>query len=372
MKRKTLRGLLLGVTPVLVVAAVSYVYTTGGRYVSTENAYVKAEIITVSANVDGQVVRVMARDNQRVEAGDLLFDLDPRPFETAIAAAEAELAHVRQKISSLRAHYREGQMEVAAAQERIRYLEIAHQRQQQLLAKGHGTQVRFDETEHSLAMARRRLAVVQENNAMVLADLGGNPDLQVERHPLFMKAEASLARATLDLDYASVSAPEDGTLSNVTLQTGEYVEAGDPLFALVTIDQPWIEANLKEVQLTHVRVGQSATVVVDRFPNVTWQARVESISPATGAEFAILPPQNATGNWVKVVQRIPVRLSLENPDLEHAQGLKAAEGSDLAAPLGVGQDLLRAGMTATVRIDTGEERKAAPVFGRVLAGPAEE
>ena len=365
--------MLLGAAPILVLATVAYVYATSGRYVTTENAYVKAEIITVSANVDGQVVRVLARDNQPVKAGDVLFDLDPRPFETAVAAAEAELASVRQRLASLRAHYREGQMEIAAAEERIRYLEVSHDRQKKLLAKGHGTQARFDETEHGLVMARRRLAVVQETNAMVLADLGGSPDLAVERHPLFLRAEAALVRASLDLDYATVRAPSDGILSNVNLEAGEYVEAGDPLLALVTIDQPWVEANLKEVQLTHVRVGQMATVVVDSFPQVTWRARVESISPATGAEFAILPPQNATGNWVKVVQRIPVRLYLEGLAYDGSLDAAARPGADGGAgAANPARELLRAGMTATVSIDTRRERAAAALFRRVLAGSSEE
>ena len=313
---------------------------------------------------------MLAQDNQPIRAGDVLFDLDPRPFETAVAAAEAELANVRQRVASLRAHYRESRMEIAAAEERIRYLEVAHERQRKLLAKGHGTQARFDETEHSLAMARRRLAVVQETNAMVVADLGGSPDMPVERHPLFLRAEAALIRASLDLDYATIRAPSDGILSNVKLEAGEYVEAGDPLFALVTIDQPWVEANLKEVQLTHVRVGQRATIVVDSFPQVTWQARVESISPATGAEFAILPPQNATGNWVKVVQRIPVRLRLEG--MAYDGTLDAAARPEDGGETSPARELLRAGMTATVSIDTGRERPAAAMFRRVMAGSAEE
>ncbi len=350
-KRYVLRGLLLGIAPLLALGTAAYVYATGGRYVTTENAYVKAENETISANVDGQVTHVLVNDNQQVVKGDLLFTLDPRPFEMALAAATAELASVRQRIDSLRAHYQQGRMEIAAAEERIRYLKVQHERQQQLLSKGVGTQAKFDETEHGLAMARRQLSVLQETNRMVLADLGGGADLPVGQHPLYLRAEANRERAELDLAYAAIHAPVDGTLSNVTLEAGEYVEAGDPLFALVSIDEPWIEANLKEVQLTHVRVGQTATVVVDSYPEVTWQATIESISPATGAEFAILPPQNATGNWVKVVQRVPVRLKLE--ERQH-------------------KDLLRAGMTATVRIDTGYERDAAALIKSVIARPFEE
>ena len=291
---------------------------------------------------------MLVGDNEHVERGQPLFQIDPRPFQLALAAAEAELANVRQRIASLRAQFDQGTMETAAAQERIRYLQLAHTRQQQLLTKGHGTQARFDETEHALEMSRRRLSVVRETNRMVLAELGGGPDLPVEQHPLYLRAQAQQARARLDLSYASVTAPLSGTLSKVALEPGEYVEAGDALLALVAIEAPWVEANLKEVQLTHVRVGQSATVVVDSYPELTWQATIQSISPATGAEFAILPPQNATGNWVKVVQRIPVRLKLE--PRPH-------------------KDLLRAGMTATVTIDTGHERDALAIINEVLARP---
>ena len=345
--RRLLRGLLLGVTPLIVVGAVGYHYAMSQRYVTTENAYVKADIITISSNIDGRVTDVLVGDNQTVDEGAALFVIDPRPFEITLAAAEADMENVRQRIESLRAQYRQGRMELAAAEERIRFLTVAQERQQRLLNKGVGTQANFDEAEHALFMARRRLNVVRENNRMVLAELGGDPKLPMERHPLYTRAQATRDRAELELSHTLVFAPSSGTLSNVTLQGGEYIEAGDPLFALVTIDAPWIEANLKEVQLTHVRVGQLAEIVLDSYPDMTLKARVESISPATGAEFAILPPQNATGNWVKVVQRIPVRMVLEKSE---------------------GLDLLRAGMTAEVRIDTGRDGEAAAFIKGVLAG----
>ncbi len=341
-----LRGLLLGAAPLVAIILVGYLYATGGRYETTENAYVKAKIITISSNVDGQVTDVLVADNQRVEKGDPLFSIDPRPFEMALAAAEAERASVAQRVQSLRAHYRQGLKEIAAARERIRFLEVEHKRQLQLSSKGFGTQAKFDASEHDLAMARRRVEVLQETNRMVLADLGGGTDLPLEVHPLYLRADADRRRAELDLSYSGIYAPASGTLSNVTLEPGEYIEAGDSLFALVTSGEPWIEANMKEVQLTHLRVGQRATVVVDSYPEVTWKAVVDSISPATGAEFSILPPQNATGNWVKVVQRVPVRLKLDpSPHL----------------------DLLRAGMTAEISIDTGHERDMAAFIKGVLA-----
>ena len=349
--RFALRGLLLGAAPLLVLAAAGYLYETGGRFVTTENAYVKAEIVTISPAVEGRVTVVEVRDNQEVAAGAPLFSLDPRPFEIALAAAEAERESVAQRIAALRASYRQGDNEIHAIRERIRYLDLVRERQRQLRAKGVGTQVKLEEAEHDLAMARRRLNVLEEANGMVLADLGGSLDLPLESHPLYLRAAAAVDQAALDLAYSQVQAPAAGTLSNVTLQQGEYVEIGDPLLALVTSDQPWVEANLKEVQLTHVKVGQAASVVVDSYPDMEMSAVVESISPATGAEFALLPPQNATGNWVKVVQRVPVRLRLEDP-------LQMA--------------LLRAGMTATVSIDTGFERDTLAFVRGVLAGATSE
>ena len=346
-RRFVVRGLLLGVAPIVALGVLAYAYSSGGRYISTENAYVKAEIINIGTSIDGRVVEVLVKDNQAVEAGQLLFRIDPRPFEMARDAAAAELVNVRQRIESLRAHYDQGREELEAARERIRYVTLEYDRQKQLRAKGFGTEAKFEEAEHELTMARRQLRVLEETNRMVLADLGGDVDLPVERHSLYLRAEAALERAELDLSYTEEVAPAGGMLSNVTLQAGEYVEVGDPLFALVTIGQPWVEANLKEVQLTNVAVGQSATVVVDSYPELSWEAEVESISPATGAEFALLPPQNATGNWVKVVQRIPVRLTL-------------AEHQHL--------DQLRAGMTATVTIDTGFERDTFGLIRGVLAG----
>ena len=306
----------------------------------------KADIINISPDIDGRVARVLVSDNQPVDDGQLLFEIDPEPYEIALAAAEAEIAAVRQRVASLRAHYREGELEVAAADERIRFLTIEYERQQQLESKGIGARARLEEAEHDLAMARRRIDVLREQNAMVLAELGGSPAAPVERHPLYLQAQARRDRAALELSYTTIHAPAAGSLSNVALEVGEYVEAGEPVFALVASDTPWIEVNLKEIHLAHVAVGQRATVVVDAYPDLVWNATVDSISPATGAEFALLPPQTATGNWVKVVQRVPVRLVLA----------KTLDPS-----------ILRAGMTVTVSIDTERERDLAAMVEGVLA-----
>ena len=341
------RAAILGAVPLLALGGTAWVYLHGGRYVTSENAYVKTEIINVSPVIDGRVVRVLIADNQIVEVGELLFEIDPAPYVIALAAAEAELASVRQRVEGLRAHYRQGEREIAAQKERIRYLTLEFKRQEKLKAKGIGSGAKFEAAEHGLAMARQRIEALREQNRMVLADLGGDASLPIEQHPLYLQAMATRDRAAFDLSHSAVRAPVAGVLSNVALEPGEYVEAGDAVFALVATGAPWIEVNLKETHLTHVQVGQKVTVVVDAYPDETWSARVESISPATGAEFSLLPPQNATGNWVKVVQRVPLRLVFD-------------DGRDTSR--------LRAGMTVMVSIDTERERDLASLIRGVFAG----
>jgi len=345
-RRFLLRLVLLVVVPVLAVWGAIALYLAGGRYVTADNAYVKADIVNIGSEVDGRVVAVYADDYEQVKAGQPLFEIDAEPFGIAIAAAEAEMATVAQRLDALRAEYRQGEAEQRGVEEDIRYLTVEFERQQELVAQGAGTQSRLDEAEHALAAANRDLAVLRERNAMVLAALGGDIEMPVEQHPLWRQAEARRREAALDLSNTLVVAPVDGTLSEVSLETGEYIEAGDSLFALVATGEPWIEVNLKEVDLTHVALGQPVTVVVDAFPDEVWRAEVSRIAPATGSEFALLPPQNATGNWVKVVQRVPVRLTL-------------LDGRDTG--------LLRAGMTVSVSIDTGRERTLGNIMRSVLA-----
>ena len=347
LRRHAFRAVVLGAVPLLVLGGAAWMYIHGGRYITSENAYVKTDIVNISPVIDGRIIRVLVTDNQIVEAGELLFEIDPEPYGIALTAAEAELASVRQRIYGLRAHYRQGEREIAAQQERIRYLTLEFKRQEKLKTKGIGSGAKFEAAEHDLAMARQRIEALRERNRMVLADLSGDVALPIEQHPLYLQAMAKRDRAAFDLSHSAVRAPIAGALSHVALEVGEYVEAGDSVFALVASGAPWIEVNLKEIHLTYVRVGQMATVVVDAYPDERWNARVESISPATGAEFALLPPQNATGNWVKVVQRVPLRLVFVDP-------------RDTSR--------LRAGMTVTVSIDTERERDLASVIGGVFAG----
>jgi membrane fusion protein (multidrug efflux system) len=339
--------LLLGV-PLLVAALALYLYAQGGRHLETENAYVKAHIVAVSAEVAGRVAEVAVRDNQPVTRGQLLFRIDNAPFEMALARASAQLANARTDVETLRAEHRVALADAAEAEERIRFLVIQLERQGRLKERGMVREDAYDEARHNLDAARARVTAMQERAARVLASLGGDAKLPAERHPRVLEARAALDTAALELARTRITAPTAGTVSNLKLQPGMNVGRGVAVFSLIQAGEPWIEANFKETQLAGMRVGQVARVVADAYPGVEWRARVSTIAPATGAEFALLPPQNATGNWIKVVQRVPVLFAIE-----------PAEGAD--------RPPLRAGMTVSVSIDTGRSRGLPDlqnIFGR--------
>ena len=345
--RKTKRIVFLVLIPLLGLTVTGYVYYSGERHVVTENAYVKAHLVHVSSDIDGRVIDVRVHSNQEIRQGDLLFRIDPEPAEIELDAAKAEIESVRLRIQSLKSQYRQSLLEIDDARERIKYLASLLNRQEKLKQQGHGLEIDYDRAEHDLEMGRRALAGAHHRASAVLADLGGKPDLPAEEHALFLAVRAKVDKALRDLRSTYIYAPTDGILSRVSLEAGEYVEAGDSLFAIVETEKVWVEANLKESQLTHLREGQRATITVDAYPDRPFHATVTSVSPATGAEFAVLPPQNATGNWVKVVQRIPVRLDLESP---------------------MPDPPLRAGMTTRIVIDT-HHKRALPGFVRtVIAG----
>jgi len=344
--RRLLRALLLLVVPLIAIAAGLYYYAQGGRHLETDNAYVKAHIIAVSAEVAGRVAEVAVRDNQAVKQGQLLFRIDAAPFEVALARANAQLANARTDVETLRADHRVALAEASEAEERIRFLGLQLERQQRLREKGMVREDAYDEARHNLDAARARLGALRERAARGLAGLGGDPKLPTERHPRVLEAQAAHDAAALDLARTSVHAPAAGTVSNLRLQPGVNVSRGVAAFSLIQAGEPWIEANFKETQLAGMRVGQAARVVADAYPGVEWRARVSAIAPATGAEFALLPPQNATGNWIKVVQRVPVLFAIE------------ADGQ-----AGADRPALRAGMTVSVSIDTGRSRGLPDLLG---------
>lgn len=330
-----LRFFLIVVVPVAIALTGLYIYAHGGERVETENAYVKSDIIAVSAELSGRVTNVEVEDNQYVEKGAQLFGLEHAGYEVAQQRAVAQMNLVRTEVQSLKAEYRGAMLDKRAALEQIAFLTKQLERQATLKQHGMGRADQFDEAQHNLDVAKVQLASVEERINRVLAGLLGNPSLPPERHPRYLEAKATFDEAGLGLKDSYVYAPASGIISNMKLQSGEYVNKGVPIFSIIVSDKVWVEANFKETQLTWMREGQTAHVVADAYPDVDWPGTVLAIAPATGAEFAVLPPQNATGNWVKVVQRIPVHIQVQQP---------------------AGLPQLRAGMTVTVGVDTGVSR----------------
>ena len=327
---------LLVAGPVVVVVLAAYFYVTGGRYEKTDDAYVMTARTAISANVPGRVVELAVHDNQPVRRGDLLYRLDDAPFRIYVEEAAAQLAAATLQIESLKATYLQRQADLASAQETLAFQQSELDRQKRLIASGIASQSQVDRATHSLDEARARLASVQHEITGVVAQLGGNPQIDPSKHPAVMQAQAALDRARLNLSYTTITAPSDGVVTRVEqLQVGSYVAASTPVFALVSTQDVWLEANFKEDQLGHMRPGQTARVRIDSYPGKTFEGKVVSVSPGTGSQFSMLPAENATGNWVKVVQRLPVRIELEELDSAYP---------------------LHAGLSANVDVDTRYQR----------------
>jgi membrane fusion protein (multidrug efflux system) len=329
------RPLLLIAVPLLALLAGGVVYLKGGRYVDTDNAYVKADTVAVGAELAGTVKEVLVHDNQQVAAGQPLFRLDPAPFQVAVAKAEARLAQVRTDLAALKASYREKQAEIALARTKEAFALREQQRQAGLVAKKFISAAKFDDARQGSAIAVEQTAVAEQDLQRIAASLGGRFDAPIEQHPSYLEAQAALAQAQLDLAHVEVRAALPGTVSRPP-KPGQYVAAGTTALALVVGGTDRIEANFPETDLTYVMPGQPVVIHIDTFPDATWHGVVDSLSPATGAEFALIPAQNATGNWVKIAQRVPVRIKLD------------------ATP---GLPRLRAGLSAEVTIDTGHRRQ---------------
>jgi membrane fusion protein (multidrug efflux system) len=271
-----------------------------------------------------------------------LFQLDDRPFRIAVEEAKAQLASVRFQIHALKATYHQKRADAKATEATVDYQQREFERQQRLVTSGTASQQQFDQARQAYETGRQQLASKQQDVAVALANIGGDPDIPLDQHPMVQHAQAALDRAELNLSYTVISAPENGIVTKVEqLQVGNYVTASTPLFSLMSTDRVWVEANFKETELTHMRQGQTATVEVDTYPGIVFPAKVESLSPGTGLTFSLLPAENATGNWVKVVQRLPVRVSIDSFSAQ--------------APL-------HAGLSATVEVDTQYHR---PLLGRV-------
>lgn len=306
------RRLLLIGGPVAVAVVGAALYLMGGRYASTDDAYLQAARVEVSCNVSGRVIEVDVHDNQLVNSGDVLFRIDPRPFQIAMQDAEAQLAAARLRVQAAEASYRQRQADEKAAENTIAYRQDDFDRKRKLSADGITSRAQLDQAAHDLDVARQGLIAARQQTASALAELGGDTTAPIDSRPAVREAQAALDRAKLNFSYTTVYAPMDGIVTKVEqLQVGDYINAVVPQFALVSQKDMWVEANFKETDLTHMRAGQKATFTVDAFPGTTFTGKVQSTSPGTGASFSLLPPENSSGNWVKVVQRLPVRLSID-------------------------------------------------------------
>src|SRR5712672_2412780 len=334
-KRSLRRPLMFAVLPLVLIVG-GYFYVTGGAVMSTDNAYVQADMVGLSTDVSGIVTEVLVHDNQKVAKGDILFKLDPQQFQLALDRAEAQIGNTRNDVVALQASYRNMQAQIDQAQKDVDFNMVNFKRQEQLVANNFTPRATFDAARNTLEGSHQKLASLQQQLAGLAANLNGDPAAPIENHPKYKDAIAARDEAARQLAHTIVRAPFAGIVTNVpSLQPGQYLAAAATAFNIVSTDHVWVQASPKETELTYVRPGQKVTVEVDTFPGQRWAGTVESISPASASSFSLLPAENTSGNWVKVVQRIPIRVRVNN------------------AP---GKPPLRVGMSVEVNVDTGHAR----------------
>jgi membrane fusion protein, multidrug efflux system len=350
-RRDRIRWGLFALLP-LVLLAGGYYYVTGGQVMSTDDAYVQAERVGISTDVSGIVQNVAVKDNQHVDAGQVLYRLDPRQFRIALDNAKANLAQVAMSIEAMKQDYKRMMSDTAAEQAQVDLDQTNYDRSAMLLKTATVSQAVFDQAHYTLENDKSKLAALQQQTKVQLAKLGGDPDIATTDHPQYHQAQAQVDEAQRQLDHTIVTAPFAGIVTNVpAIAPGKYLAASTTAFFLVDTDHVWVDAAPKETELTYVRPGQPVTVTVDMYPDHEWHGVVESVSPAAAQEFSLLPAQNTSGNWVKVVQRVPMRVRLDT--------------SDKNLPP------LRAGMSVEVDVDTGHAR-GLPHFITSLFHPAHQ
>ena len=386
-KNNIKRFLLLVLFPLIIILfTLGYFYSLG-RFITTENAYIKAPIVSVQSQIPGRVEKVFIKDNQRVTKGDKLFKIETEKLELNITEQKQNLINIIKEIENRKSKYKESteeiklaqeeikfhfsemqrmkslvNVEISLAKEKVQYHKLELNRIQKLVDKGVGLKSKLDEAsylyknavtnlkfvnlnnnleeiKYSYLSSKQKLKISQDKARTILTTLNGNKNIRPTDHPLYLKHLSKLNQINFDIKQSIILAKQDGVVAKLNLEEGEYIDVGKILFAIVDEKKAWLEANLKETELTNIKVGQSAFFTPDTYPNSSWSAQVESISPATGAEFSILPPQNSSGNWVKVVQRIPVKLSISN--LEGKKRKKTNFNKEL-----------RVGMSVSVTIDT--------------------
>jgi membrane fusion protein, multidrug efflux system len=351
--RRYRRVLLLVVLPLVALVGGVTFYLNGGRYVTTDDAYVGAQKILITPDISGKIEKVVVREGQQVNEGDVLFEFDPVPFRLAVQQARANLDQIRTTYDNLVADLKIYSQLSDLAQQGVDLKRRDVDRKSSLVKNNFGSQLDLDNSATGLVTASAQLELLKQKISTAKTQLLGNPDLPLEQFPPYAQAKAALEQAERNLDHTAMRAPMAGVATQVDqIQLGRFVAAGTPVFSIIDISKPWVDANPKESDFTYVAVGQPVTIEVDAFPDHVFKGTVGSLSPGTGAQFAILPPQNATGNFVKVVQRVPVRVYFDNND-KYVRKLKA-------------------GMSAYTSIDTGHRRSLAALLGLSPAVAANE
>ena len=313
--QERLRPLLLILFPVILAAVGAAYYLAEQPYVSTDDAFVRAPKESINARVAGQAVEIAVKNNQHVQQGRVLFRIDPESYRIAAEQAKAQLSSARLQIDELKATYRQQLAELQSASDTANFDVREYGRRKALVTDGWTPREVYGRADIDLKVARQHIASIGQQIANTVVALNGDPNIAVDRHPTVSAAKAQLDRARLDFSYATVTAPDDGIVAQVDdLQVGDFVNPGAAVFSMMSSRRIWIEADFRETGLTHMRPDQQAAIRVDAYPGHTFKAHVVRMSPDTGSDFAILPPENATGNWVKVVQRLPVRLELVTID----------------------------------------------------------
>ncbi|SNS42010.1 membrane fusion protein, multidrug efflux system [Tardiphaga sp. OK246] len=347
------RTLLLVVLPAIVLVGGVAFYLSGGRYVGTDDAYVGAQKVLITPDISGKVDKVVVREGQHVKEGDVLFEIDPVPFRLALDDARAKLAQAKTTYDNLVSNVKiYGQMQ-DLAQQGVDFKQRDVERKSTLVKSNFGSQLDLDNAATAAVTAKAQLELLRQQLATSMNQLLGNPDLPLAQFPPYAQAQSALDQAQRNLDHTVLKAPISGVATQVdNIQLGRFAMAGTPILTVIDDNRPWVDANLKESDFTYIAVGQTVEIDVDAFPNHAFKGTVGSLSPGTGAQFAILPPQNATGNFVKVVQRVPVRVYLDYNDPFVKR--------------------LKAGMSTYTTIDTKHHRSLAGLLGLSSAKAAQD
>lgn len=348
----TLRATLLLIIPALLACLALAFYLFSGRYVTTDNAYIGAQKVLITPEVSGKVVNIAVQEGQLLKRGDELFAIDPVPYRLAAQEAQAKLARVKTDFENLKSNYASLGKQIELSRQALDAAQSDYDRKLALLNNRISTPSDVDRSRAALVVAKAQLEQLQRQEASARIQLLGDPELPLERFPQYVETMATLDRARRDLENTTLRAPIAGVATQVaSIQMGRYLVAGAAVFSIIDSANVWIDANPKETDLTYVRPGQPVAITVDAFPARHWTGVVSAISPGTGAQFSILPPQNAAGNWIKIVQRVPLRIEF-------------AAGQDLRR--------LRSGMSATVEIDTGRVGRIASFFSSSAVAEAPE